>query len=341
MMDYNEYMQKNILVTGGAGYIGSHTVVKLIEAGYNPIIVDNLFNSSDGVMSRVEQITGKKVTFINADICDPDALNDIFESSDIDAVIHFAALKAVGESTQKPLEYYQNNISGLINILQKMHEYSVQKMIFSSSCTVYGEPDYVPVDEKHLVKRATSPYGQSKIMGEQILEDCARAWDLRVVALRYFNPIGAHPSGLIGELPIGKPNNLVPYITQSVAGILPPIQIFGDDYDTPDGSCIRDFIDVLDLADAHIAAIEKIEHLSEDFMAINIGTGKGTSVLELLSVFGESTGQKVEYTVSPRRSGDIVRIWGDATKAKETLGWEAKIDLAQSLKNAWNWQESR
>lgn len=335
---------KKILVTGGTGYIGSHTTVELIEAGYKPVIIDNLSNSSIDVLSNIEKITGVKVEFENFDISDYDALDAFFEKhQDISAIIHFAAYKAVGESVQKPLKYYKNNLVTLINLLDCQLKYHVDNIVFSSSCTVYGQPDKLPVTEKTPKQEAESPYGNTKQINEEILIDAIHAnKDLKGIALRYFNPIGAHPSALIGELPIGVPNCLVPYLTQTVAGIREELSVFGDDYNTPDGSAIRDYINVVDLAKAHVTAIERLieEKGKSDFEIFNLGTGNGLSVLEIIEGFEKATGEKVNYKIVDRRAGDVEKIWADTTYANKELGWKAKTNINDTLLSAWKWEKN-
>ncbi len=332
-------MSKRVLVTGGAGYIGSHTVVALHKAGYTPIIVDNYTNSSASVIDKINEITGTKVIVYQADITDTAKLQEIWQAEAPDSVIHFAAYKAVGESMQQPLMYYKNNIEGLLSVLSCMQKYGTKHIVFSSSCTVYGEPDVCPVTEQTPQKPATSPYGATKQMCERILQDQAQATtDIRIMALRYFNPVGAHPGAKIGELPNGTPNNLVPYLTQAVAGLRGPLTVFGNDYDTPDGTCMRDFIHVMDLADAHVASLSYLSATNSQFTALNIGTGNGNSVAELIATFESVTGQKVPYTVGPRRSGDVVKIWADTAKSKELLNWVPKYTLQDSMRDSWAWQ---
>ena len=328
-----------ILVTGGAGYIGSHTIVELIAAGHEPVIVDNLCNSSKEVLGRLKTITGVDVPFYLADIRDEKALTAVFEKEDFDACIHFAGLKAVGESVEKPWEYYENNIGGTLKLLDVMKKFNVKNIIFSSSATVYGDPDSLPLTEESPKKACTNPYGWTKWMQEQILQDIQKAdpsWN--VVILRYFNPIGAHESGLIGEDPTGIPNNLLPYVTQVAVGIRDHLTVFGDDYATPDGTCIRDFIHVMDLATGHTAALRKIEE-NCGFEIYNLGTGKGTSVLELIHAFEEANGIKVPYVIGPRRAGDIDANYGDASKAEREMGWKAVYTITDSCRDSWHWQK--
>jgi UDP-glucose 4-epimerase len=330
-----------VLVSGGAGYIGSHTAVELIAAGYDVVIADNLSNSDRTAVEGVRTITGVDVPFVEVDCCDRAAFRKVFEAYDFDSVIHFAASKAVGESVRMPLEYYRNNLTSLMNVIDLMREFGRSNIVFSSSCTVYGEPEKQPVTERTPRKPATSPYGNTKQMCEDILRDSIAAYDgLKGIALRYFNPIGAHPSALIGEQPRGVPQNLVPYITQTAAGIRECLSVFGDDYPTPDGSCIRDYIDVVDLAKAHVAAIARMieDRNAERYEIFNIGTGRGVSVLELVRRFEQVNGLKLRYKIAPRREGDIVAIWADPTRANEELGWHAERSLDETLAAAWAWE---
>lgn len=332
-----------ILVTGGMGYIGSHTVVELQNAGFRVVIVDDLSNSGKSVLDGIEQITGKRPVFIESDCKDVEKMDKVFLENKIDAVIHFAASKAVGESVEKPLLYYDNNINSLITLLRAMQKHKVENIVFSSSCTVYGQPDKLPVTEQTPRKDAESPYGNTKRICEDILSDSCKAYkEINAIALRYFNPIGAHPSALIGELPLGVPANLVPYITQTAAGVRAQLQVFGDDYNTADGSCIRDFINVVDLAKSHVVAIQRlIENKNKkSYEIFNIGTGDGASVLELLTTFEKATGKKVPYKIVGRREGDIEQIYANATLANEELGWRAEITLADTLLSAWKWEEA-
>lgn len=336
-------MEKQILVTGGAGYIGSHTVVELQEKGYEVIIVDNLSNSRIEVVDNIAEITGIRPFFEQVDCCDRDALEAVFgKYKGMEAVIHFAASKAVGESVEEPLFYYRNNIVPLINLLELMPWYGTGAFVFSSSCTVYGQPEELPVSERAPIKKAESPYGNTKQIGEEIIFDtvAAGSGNIKSVILRYFNPIGTHPSGLIGELPNGVPQNLVPFITQTAIGIREQLSVFGDDYDTPDGSCIRDFINVIDLAKAHVVAIERIAQgkQKQDVEVFNIGTGKGLSVLELISVFERVTGVKVNYKIAGRRVGDIEKVWANPDYANHELGWKARETVEDTLLSTWKWQ---
>ncbi|MBL7795246.1 MAG: UDP-glucose 4-epimerase GalE [Saprospiraceae bacterium] len=331
----------SILVTGGAGFIGSHTAVALAEAGYRPVILDDFSNSSQRALDGLQQILGYTVPCYTKDCNDHAILLDIFQRENIRGVIHFAAFKAVGESMQEPLRYYRNNLGSLITLLEVMLEMNVPDLIFSSSCTVYGEPAVLPVTEASPVQPATSVYGNTKQVGEEILRDVVAAGKpLRIISLRYFNPVGAHPTGYIGELPLGVPNNLVPFITQSAAGLRGPITIFGNDYPTPDGTCVRDYIHVMDLAEAHVAALQNLQKNSGNnhYDVFNVGTGQGASVLEVVQTFEEVTGHKLNYHVGPRRAGDVVSVFADATKSREQLGWTAKRSLREALADAWRWE---
>jgi UDP-glucose 4-epimerase len=332
---------KKILVTGGTGYIGSHTVVELINSGYRPVIVDNLSNSTSGILKQIEKITGVSPDFFELDLCDERSINDLVSKHpDIEGIIHFAASKSVGESVEQPLKYYRNNIYSLVNVLELFSRQKIN-FVFSSSCTVYGEPDILPVTENSPVKHAESPYGNTKQIAEDILRDTALvSRNLKVTALRYFNPVGAHSSALIGELPIGVPQNLVPFITQAAIGKRGQITVFGDDYDTPDGSCIRDYIHVVDLAKAHIAALRNMEKPEQElsYNVYNIGTGKGNTVLEVIKAFESSTGVKLNYRIGARRSGDIEKIYGDVSKAEKELGWKAELGLSEMMSSAWAWE---
>ncbi|RNL54921.1 UDP-glucose 4-epimerase GalE [Pedobacter jejuensis] len=330
-----------ILVTGGTGYIGSHTVVELHNAGYEVVIIDDLSNSSIKILDQIEAIIGVKPEFHQFDLCDVQKVNDFAaKHNDITGIIHFAAFKAVGESVQKPLKYYKNNFFSLINLLEAFNRKI--NFVFSSSCTVYGQPDNLPVTEAEKVKQAESPYGNTKQIAEEILvETAAVTPDLNVVALRYFNPVGAHETALIGELPIGVPANLVPFITQSAIGKRSAITVYGNDYNTPDGSAIRDYIHVVDLAKAHVAAIKRMESTSAEtnYEVFNIGTGKGSSVLEIIKAFESSTGEKLNYQIGPRREGDIEQIYGDVTKSKELLNWQTELDINEMMRSAWEWEK--
>lgn len=336
-------MSKQILVTGGTGYIGSHTVVELINEGFETIIVDDLSNSSADVLDNIEQIVGKRPIFEQFNLTDKAKVEALFEKyPNIEAIIHFAASKAVGESVQKPLMYYRNNLVSLMNLLDCQIKYNVPNIVFSSSCTVYGQPDKLPVTESTPRKDAESPYGNTKRVNEDILQDAVRANDsLRGIALRYFNPIGAHETALIGELPLGVPQNLVPFITQSAAGVRGALSVYGDDYDTPDGSAIRDYINVVDLAKAHVVAIGRLLEgkNKENYEIFNLGTGNGYSVLEIVNGFEKSTGVKLDYKIVDRRAGDIEKIWADTTFANEELGWKAETSLEDTLLSAWKWEK--
>ena len=331
-----------ILVTGGTGYIGSHTVVELQKAGYEVVIVDNLDNSNIKIVDQITEITGIKPQFHQLDLCDEVKTIELIKSNpDISGVIHFAAHKAVGESVQLPLKYYRNNFFSLINLLTAFAGKEVN-FVFSSSCTVYGQPDVLPVTEEAPVKKAESPYGNTKQIAEEVLLETTNASsNYKVISLRYFNPVGAHDSALIGELPIGVPQNLVPFITQSAIGKRGPITVFGNDYNTPDGSCVRDYIHVVDLAKAHIAALRRQEEnrMQGKFEIFNIGTGKGSSVLEVINAFEQSTGEKLEYKIGPRREGDVEQVWGDVSKAEKELGWKADLALEDMMKSAWAWEK--
>lgn len=337
-------MKDKILVTGGTGYIGSHTTVELQQAGYDVVIIDNLSNSNIEVLDGIEAITGVRPVFIEGDCTDIETLRRVFrENPGIKGIINFAASKAVGESIQKPLLYYRNNLDTLINLLALMPEFDVKGIVFSSSCTVYGEPDKNPIDESAPIKPATSPYGNTKQISEEIILDYVHSGaPIKSIILRYFNPIGAHPSAKIGELPIGVPQNLVPYLTQTAAGIRKELTVFGDDYDTPDGSCIRDYIDVTDLAKAHVIAMKRmLDNEDTDKIEIfNLGTGRGLSVLELIDSFERATGVKVPHRIGARREGDIEKIWAEPTKANTVLGWKAEMNIDDTMRNAWRWQQS-
>ena len=327
-----------ILVTGGAGYIGSHTVIELQNAGYDVVVLDNLSNSNPVSLERVEKITGKHVPFYKADILNRDALNEIFEKESIDSCIHFAGLKAVGESVAKPWEYYENNIAGTLTLVDVMRKHNVKNMIFSSSATVYGDPAFVPITEECPKGQCTNPYGWTKSMLEQILSDIQKAdpeWN--IVLLRYFNPIGAHKSGTIGENPNGIPNNLMPYITQVAVGKLKELGVFGNDYDTPDGTGVRDYIHVVDLARGHVMALKKLQG-NAGLNIYNLGTGNGYSVLDLVNNFQEATGVKVPYSIKPRRPGDIATCYASADKAFEELGWKAEFGIKEMCEDSWRWQ---
>lgn len=327
---------KKVLITGGAGYIASHTNIELLKGDYEIVIIDNFVNSSAEAMKRVEEIAGRKVSFYQVDLLDVAALDEVFvKEPDIDSVVHFAALKAVGESVEKPLDYYVNNITGSLNLYQAMKKHGVKKIVFSSSATVYGDPDSVPVNESAAI-RATNPYGHTKAMMEQILMDTAKAESWDIALLRYFNPVGAHESGRIGEDPT-YPNNLLPFVSQVAAGIREKVVIFGDDWDTPDGTGVRDYIHVVDLAKAHVKSLEKLA-VSDGIHIYNIGTGSGYSVLEMVNAFSEECGHEIPYAIGPRREGDIGEVTGDPTKAKAELGWEAELGLKEMVESAWKWQ---
>ncbi len=331
-----------VMVAGGAGYIGSHTTVELVEAGYDVVIVDNLSNADISAVEGVRKITGTEIPFEQVDCCDRAAMDRVFSKYRFDAVIHFAAFKAVGESVNKPLEYYRNNLDSLMTVLETMLAHGVPNIVFSSSCTVYGQPDKLPVTESTPRQAATSPYGNTKQMSEDIIRDTAKAHpELHGIALRYFNPIGAHPTALIGELPKGVPQNLVPFITQTAAGIRECLSVFGDDYDTPDGSAVRDYIDVVDLAKAHVVAVARmVEHKSKaNYEFFNIGTGRGLSVLELVHAFEKVNKLKLNYKIAPRRAGDIVAIWADTSLAEKELGWKAERSIEETLASAWAWEK--
>lgn len=337
-------MKKKILVTGGAGYIGSHTVVALHESGYLPVIVDNFSNSSKSIMQGLEKITGVQFPLYEIDCNDKKAMQQVFEKEgNIQGVIHFAAYKAVGESVAEPLKYYQNNLGSLLVLLELMEKFKVHNLVFSSSCTVYGQPDELPVTEKTPTKPASSPYGRTKQICEDILSDLTKSKSpVRSIALRYFNPVGAHESALIGELPNGVPNNLIPFVTQTAAGIREQITVYGDDYNTPDGTCIRDYIHVVDLADAHIKAFEYLDKVEEKsfYDTINVGTGKGNSVLEVIQAFEKVSGEKLNYRIGERRPGDVEQVYANVDKANKELNWETKYDLERSLADSWRWQQA-
>ncbi|WP_291860381.1 UDP-glucose 4-epimerase GalE [Marinilabilia sp.] len=336
-------MSKQILVTGGTGYIGSHTVVELQNEGFDVVIVDDLSNSNIDVLDAIEKITGKRPAFEKFNLADREKTNVFFEQyKNIDAVIHFAAYKAVGESVQKPLEYYRNNLVSLMNLLENMKKHRVSNLVFSSSCTVYGQPDQLPVTESTPRKPAESPYGNTKAVSEDIMRDFSHANEgINCIALRYFNPIGAHPSALIGEFPVGVPNNLVPFITQTAAGLRDELKIFGADYDTPDGTAIRDYINVVDLAKAHVVSINRLleNKQQSSYEFFNVGTGNGYSVMQLVKTFIKVNGVDVKYQITDRRAGDIEKIWADTTLANEELGWEAEKTLEETLESAWAWEK--
>jgi UDP-glucose 4-epimerase len=328
-----------ILVTGGAGYIGSHTSVDLLETGYDLTVIDNLANSKAEALQRVQRLTGKTLDFYQVDLLDTDALSAAFAAHPVDAVIHFAAYKAVGESVAKPLEYYQNNVAGTINLLDVMRKHNCKNLVYSSSCTVYGEPKVVPITEDHPTAAAESPYGWTKLMTEQIMRDLHHsdpAWN--IILLRYFNPVGAHPSGNMGEDPNGVPNNLMPYITQVAIGRLPELRIFGSDYPTVDGTGVRDYIHVVDLANAHVRAVQKLDE-KPGLVAYNLGTGQGSSVLQVVAAFEQATGVKIPYKLMPRRPGDVTAAYADPTKAERELAWRAEHDLFDICRDGWRWQQ--
>ena len=332
-----------ILVTGGTGYIGSHTAVELFNAGFEVCIADNLSNSNKNALRGIEKITGKVPDFHKIDLADVFAAEKFFdENNNFDAVIHFAAYKAVGESVEKPMKYYRNNLNSLMNVMSGMKKHGIKSLVFSSSCTVYGQPDVLPVTEQSPIKKADSPYGNTKQMSEEIIEFTINASDkLKAIALRYFNPIGAHESAEIGELPLGKPDNLVPFITQTAAGIREQLLIFGDDYDTPDGTAIRDYIHVTDLAQAHVVTVKRLlqKKNKSNFEVFNLGTGKGTSVKEMVETFEEITGKKLNYKYTGRRAGDIVQVWADTSLANDELGWKSILTPSDALKSAWEWEK--
>jgi UDP-glucose 4-epimerase len=336
-------MKKIVVVTGGTGFIGSHTAVELMEAGYEVLIIDDLSNSRIEVLEGIEMITGRKPLFEKFDLCDRGKVKDCFKNHPgIAAIIHFAAHKAVPESVDKPLIYYENNLLSLINLLGAMKEHGVKYFVFSSSCTVYGQPDKLPVTEKSPIKKATSPYGNTKQIAEEIIQDVVSAGDpIQAILLRYFNPIGAHPSAIIGELPIGIPLNLVPFITQTAIGIREELKVFGDDYNTPDGSAIRDYINVVDLSRAHVVSIERLlaGKNKSSVEIFNLGTGKGLSVLEIINAFEKATGVKIKYRIVDRREGDIEQVYADTTLANNELGWKAANPLEETLRSAWEWEQ--
>jgi len=336
-------MRKKILVTGGLGYIGSHTTIELINEGYEPIIIDNLSNSIISNLNRIMKITNKEVEFEKIDLLDYNSLLDFFKRHKIDGVLHFAALKSVVESTKEPLLYFENNVIGIINLLKAMHENKVSNLVFSSSCTVYGNPDYLPIKESHPFKEPLSPYASTKQMCERIIKDViSYNKNMNVIILRYFNPIGAHPSGLIGELPLEEPNNLVPYITQTCAGVRNVLKIYGKDYDTPDGTCIRDFIHIMDLVHAHIVSLERLlnKKMNSNLEVFNIGTGRGYSVFEVVKIFEKVNKVKVNYIFTDRRPGDVDKVWADVSKANKILNWKAKYTIEDALRDAWNWEKN-
>ena len=332
---------KKILVTGGAGFIGSHTVIALAKAGYTPVILDNFCNSHRWIVPEIEALAGQSLACYEADCTNEKQLAKVFdEEGPFEGVIHFAALKAVGESVNEPLKYYRNNIDGLLCVLEQMNRTKTNRLVFSSSCTIYGLPDVVPITETESLKEPQSPYGATKLMGEQIVKSVVeKGAELKAVLLRYFNPIGAHESGRIGEFPMGVPNNLVPYVTQTAAGWREAITINGDDYDTPDGTCIRDYIHVTDLAEAHVQSLKWFDK-GESLGIFNLGTGKGSSVTEVIETFEKALGVKINKIVGPRRSGDVPAIWANADKAEKELNWKARLTLEDALKDAWSWQKN-
>jgi len=331
---------KKILVTGGLGFIGSHTVVELQQAGYEVVIIDNLYNSKIEVLDRIISITGIKPSYFNIDLRNKTAVKDFFNTNKVDGIIHFAASKAVGESVKNPLLYYENNISTLVYLLQEMKKHQLSNFIFSSSCTVYGQADELPITENAPVKPAESPYGNTKQIGEEIIKESSKANGLKAIALRYFNPIGAHETAIIGELPLGVPQNLIPFVTQTAAGIRKELSVFGDDYPTKDGTAVRDYIHVVDLAKAHIAALERLLNNGnkKDFEVFNVGTGTGSSVLEVIKAFEKVSNTTLNYKIVARREGDITSAYADTTLAKVELGWETEKTLEQALLAAWKWQ---
>ena len=334
---------KKILVTGGLGFIGSHTVVELQNSGFEVVIIDNLYNTTIDVLKNIESITGKQPEFHNIDLRNQKIVQDFFKNNSPDGVIHFAASKAVGESVDNPLLYYENNISSLVYLLQEMERYELSNFIFSSSCTVYGQADELPITENAPIKSAESPYGNTKQIGEEIIKESCKAYGLKAIALRYFNPIGAHHTAKIGELPIGVPQNLIPFVTQTAAGIRKELSIFGDDYPTPDGTAIRDYIHVVDLAKAHITALKRLmeDNNKKDFEVFNIGTGKGSSVLEVIKAFEKVTNTKLNYKIVGRREGDITAAYADTTLANKELGWKNEKTLEDALLSAWKWQKNQ
>ena len=333
---------KKVLVTGGLGFIGSHTVVELQNEGFEVLIIDNLSNSKIEVLDRITSITGIKPTFFNIDLRDKGAVKEFFANNKVDGTIHFAAYKAVGESVQKPLDYYENNVASLVYILQEMNATNSNNFIFSSSCTVYGQADELPITENASVKPAESPYGNTKQIGEEIIKDVTKMSDIKAIALRYFNPIGAHETALIGELPIGVPQNLIPYVVQTAAGMREELSVFGSDYDTPDGTAVRDYIHVVDLAKAHIIALERLieNNNKAQFEVFNLGTGEGSSVLDVINSFEKVTGQKVNFKLVARREGDVTAAYADTNFANDELGWKTELTLGDALLSSWKWQET-
>lgn len=334
---------KTILVTGGLGFIGSHTVVELQNEGYEVVIIDNLYNSKIEVLDNIASITGKMPTYENIDLRDKSKVQDFFKKYTIDGVIHFAASKAVGESVEQPLLYYENNITTLVYLMQELSKHKIDNLIFSSSCTVYGQSDELPITENAAIKPAESPYGNTKQIGEEIIKDSSVSSNIKSIALRYFNPIGAHESAKIGELPLGIPQNLIPYVTQTAMGIRKELSVFGDDYNTPDGTAIRDYIHVVDLAKAHIVALERLLNNKNkaDFEVFNIGTGTGSSVLEVIKAFEKVSGNPLNYKIVGRRKGDVTAAYADTTKANKELGWKAEKTLEEALASAWKWEQNQ
>ncbi len=334
---------KTILVTGGLGFIGSHTVVELQNEGYEVVIIDNLYNSKIEVLDNIASITGKMPTYENIDLRDKSKVQDFFKKYSIDGVIHFAASKAVGESVEQPLLYYENNIATLVYLMQELSKHKIDNLIFSSSCTVYGQSDELPITENAAIKPAESPYGNTKQIGEEIIKDSSVSSNIKSIALRYFNPIGAHESAKIGELPLGIPQNLIPYVTQTAMGIRKELSVFGDDYNTPDGTAVRDYIHVVDLAKAHIVALERLLNNKNkaDFEVFNIGTGTGSSVLEVIKAFEKVSGNPLNYKIVGRRKGDVTAAYADTTKANKELGWKAEKTLEEALASAWKWEQNQ
>ncbi|MBI1304980.1 MAG: UDP-glucose 4-epimerase GalE [Bacteroidetes bacterium] len=332
----------SVLVTGGLGYIGSHTVTCLIEAGHDVVIIDNLSNSDISMLGRLENLTGEKLTFHQTEMCDKNALDEVFlKHPELSGVIHFAALLLVNESVEKPTEYYYNNLVSTLNLIDCCSRHKVKNIVFSSSCTVYGQPDSVPVNELAPIKKAESPYGSTKIMCEQIFQDAVATGDIRVMCLRYFNPIGAHQSTLIGEFQHGEPHHLVPYITETAIGKRKMLRVFGGDYETRDGSCVRDYIHVMDIAEAHVLALDALmSGKTADFEAVNLGSGEGQTVLEMIYAFKEATGITIPFEIAERRPGDVEKVYADITKATSLLNWKPKRNLEEMLRSAWNWEQS-
>ncbi|MCB0754469.1 MAG: UDP-glucose 4-epimerase GalE [Flavobacteriales bacterium] len=334
-----------VIVTGGTGYIGSHTVVELINAGKSVVILDDLSNSRIEVIDAIEEITGTRPLFHRVDLADAEALKNVFDKigEKAEAVVHFAAKKAVGESVEKPLLYYRNNLFGLVNLLEEMQRFSIEKLVFSSSCTVYGQPSVIPVTEETPRQKAESPYGNTKSIAEDIISDCCKVSPLKAISLRYFNPIGAHASAKIGELPVGTPTNLVPYVTQTAAGVRQELTVHGDDYPTEDGTCIRDYIHVVDLAKAHLKALERLDKevsVGGNHEFFNVGTGKGSSVMEVIETFKAATGVNIPYKIGERRPGDVTEIYADTSFAEKELCWKAELNLKDALGSSWNWEKN-